>query len=488
MLYVALGVLGLGYLTFLVAVALNAGRKQRLGGSDEYWLGGRKFGGVTTGFTFGASQISASGVIGAAGLGYGVGSTFTILIVFALLLVYPIVFFVVGPRIRRATGRLSALTIPDFLGKHFDSKSIRTVAALLIIVLVLPVLVVQYRAAGLMLNTVFDVSYHYSVFIVGVLVAAYAAYGGYRAVAHSDVLQGAFMLGGLILLSLAVIVDFGGLGTLVGEFESVAPELLTPTGLMTPVVGIGIFISFAIALFGQPYIVKRMFTVADRRSAFAGGLVIAMAIQLLAICAVIAAMAGRVRYPDLANPDSVIFRVAIDFLSPWVAALLLLALLAALMSTVDSALLVVGSSLVEDLYCGLRRREMDQSVKRSLSRWGTFGVGAVSMILALRPPEFITLLMAQVSGVVGILFGIPLVLGVLVRRFRARGVWASWATGGGLYFAVVALGEPVPAVLVGLTGGLLAAWAATVSTKPPETPAPADQSLPVSVDQGRRRA
>lgn len=448
---------GLSYILLLLALGYMG--RQRTRDTDDYWVGGRRLGPIKTGFTYGISLLSASGVVGGAGLAYGQGATFVLLIIFTLMVAFPLVFLYLGPKLRQATGDLGAVTVPGFLGQRYDSRAVHLLAAIAVVVLLIPLIVVQFRAAALILTSLLDAQYAIAVLITGTVATVYVSYGGYLSDVYSDVFQGIIMIIGLSWLGIAILGDFGGFSSLVGSYEASNPELLSPFGVLPVLAGMSVLLSLMVGTMGSPYAAVRFFSAADDRRVYGTGMVIAMLVQVAVVGSVLAGMAGVISFPNLENPDAVIYRVALEVLNPWVAGILLAAIMAALMSTADSIILVAASAVTEDVYRRIVSRPVTDG-RRALrrGRYAALVIGLLATFAALDPPEFITLLLAQVQGVLGILLGVPLVCALVWKRFSRRGVWLSWIGAlGGYLTAFLTPGFPVPEFIVGLVFGLLGA-------------------------------
>ncbi|MDH5019480.1 sodium:solute symporter family protein [Halobacterium rubrum] len=310
---------------------------------ESFFTADRDVGPLVGGASLTATQVSAGTLVGTVGIHYltGVGFVWVWLPIWAGWLVSTLF---VAPQLRAAGG----FTVPDFLAARFGTAALRGAAAAFIAAVYLVYTTGQYVAGGVILDALVGVGGVPAAALVAVLALSYTVSGGMRASVYSDVAQVALLVGGLLAATAIGLGDVGGLAALGTAAASVDPGLVAWNGGWRTVVALGL--AFGIGTTVAPYELSRVNAMQDPdtvRSAIG----VAVAIQaVVGACIAVLGVLARVQYPTLANPDAALVSLAVDLFGPVVGSLLLLAALAAIVSTVDSVLLVTASAVAHDIY------------------------------------------------------------------------------------------------------------------------------------------
>jgi sodium/proline symporter len=414
------------YLVVLLAIGVWAGR--RVGDSGDFHLAGRSLGPVVAALSASASSSSVWTLMGVSGAAYLWGLP-AVWLLPAVLSGFAINWYLVAPRLQQDSRRSNALTLVEFLAQGCDpatERRLRTLGAGLIVFCFSLYVAAQFQGAGAAIASALPLTETLAVISGALVVVAYVLLGGFWAASVTDALQGLMMLLVAVLLPLTAVVAVGGPGELIGAVitESTPSPVAQPTVLLSAVFAAGLF-GIGLGYPGQPHVVNRFMALGSataiargRRIALAWAAVIYTGMILLGWC-------GRVLLPALADHESVLLALGATLLPAAVGGVVAGGVLAAIMSTSDSQLLVAGGAVSHDL-----RRAGRGSV--AADRAVVVGVGAVAVALALLVPESIFARVLFAWQVLGNAFG-PLLLVLLWRGPVAPALrLAAMATGSGL--------------------------------------------------------
>ncbi len=219
------------------------------------------------------------------------------------------------------------------------------------------------------------------------MILYYTSVGGFKAVAYSDLLQGILMFLGLLILPIVGIAAAGGWGPLTSQLRTADPGLLQPMGRFgLSAAGVASAVSFlgiGLAFLGAPQLLTRFISARDRGEIVRGSVVAVLCIIVFDVGAVFAGIAGRALFPELADPETILPQLSADLFPAVFTGVFLVIVLAAIMSTVDSLLILASSAVVRDVIQKIFRPQMPE---RRLSLYGklvTVVIGAAALALAL---------------------------------------------------------------------------------------------------------
>ena len=354
--YIMLG----AYFVVLLVIGYY-GYKQATGNISEYMLGGRNIGPYVTALSAGASDMSGWMIMGLPGEVYTTGLSAAWLAIGLTIGAY-INYLVVAPRLRVYTEKAGdAITLPDFFRNRLDDQSnvIKIISGGIIVVFFTLYTHSGMVAGGKLFDSAFGLNYHFGLLLVAIIVIAYTFFGGYLAVSLTDFFQGVIMLIAMVMVPIVAMMQLSGLDTL-----SQAADL-KPTNLDlfkgTTVIGIISFFAWGLGYFGQPHIIVRFMSIKSVKQLptarrfgigwMAISLLGAVGVGLVGITFV---NRGGVTLED---PETLFILMGQILFHPLVGGFLLAAILAAIMSTISSQLLVTSSSLTEDFYKLFRGEE-----------------------------------------------------------------------------------------------------------------------------------
>ncbi len=404
---------------------------------EEYFVGGRSLGPVVLAFTMMASAASAGTFIGTPGLAYDVGFSWILAVITQLAMgVY--ILGLLGKKFAIVARKIKAVTLTDFLRARFESKIVVVGSALGIIIFITAYMVAQFAGGARILEAVTGVPYQTGVIIFGLAVVAYTTFGGFRAVAFTDAIQGLLMIVGGIVLWIVFMIKTDGFAILVTQLAETNPEMVTLPGGngTTPAMLFSYFLIFGIAAVGMPHASVRGMTYRDSKSMHKAIVLSTVIMGLFTIGFGVLGPVAKVLYPNIESADLTVPIMVLDLMPGWLAGLVLAAPIAAVMSTVDSMLLVTTSSIVKDLYMNYVNPKATQKKIQKLSYMTTLFVGVGTVLLALTPPEYLQLVVVFAMGGLEATFFVPILFGLYWKKANKYGAIVSMYTGLLSYIAI----------------------------------------------------
>ncbi|KIO38342.1 sodium/proline symporter PutP [Shewanella sp. cp20] len=407
------------YFLAMLAIGLFAYRRS----TDDvsgYILGGRQVSPQVTALSAGASDMSGWMLMGLPGAMFLVGFE-TIYIAVGLLLGALVNYLIVAPKLRVYTEVANnALTIPEFFAKRFHdpSSNVRIISAVIIVIFFTLYTSAGLVAGGKLFESAFEVNYELGLAITLGVVVSYTLLGGFLAVSLTDFVQGCIMFIALILVPVVAYQEFSNADKMMNfAYESIphfgeAMQNVTLLGLISA-------LSWGLGYFGQPHIIVRFMairSVSDIKTAKNIG----MSWMTVTIIGALATGLVGIAYANkfdmkLSDPETIFIVFSELLFHPLISGFLLAAILAAIMSTISSQLLVSSSSLTEDIYRVVSKKEASEEEMVKLGRFGVAGVAIVASLLALDRSNSILSLVSNAWAGFGAAFG-PLVLFSLYKK------------------------------------------------------------------------
>lgn len=417
------------YTLVLVRHALEG--KRETAGLVDYYIGGRRLGGVAIGLSFFATYSSTNSFVGFSGQSYSWGLPWLLLVPVLVALVY-VAWKWVAPRLRHFTEALDSLTIPDFIGFRFDSTPARALAAVIIVFASLFYMTAVYKGIGNLLQVFLEIPYTWAIVLVFFVVMAYTAVGGFVSVVKTDAMQGVVMAVAAVLLFHGTVQAAGGLDA-VGALGR-APEtehLFTWEGGVAFPVLLGVIFAATVKFLVDPRQLSRFYALESREAAGTGIWVSTGVFALAYLLLVPVGLYARTLYPTgIEDTDLVVPTLlgAEGVFGGGIGAFLLVAIVAAAMSSLDSVLLVTATTCERDLAGLWREPESEDAALRS-TRWYVALFALVTALIALDPPGGIVSLTAFSGSLYGACFLPAVVLGLHWRRGNGTAVVASFIAG-----------------------------------------------------------
>lgn len=421
------------YFLAMIAIGLYA-YKTTDNDVSGYMLGGRKLSPSVTALSAGASDMSGWMLMGLPGAMYISGLSSTWIAVGLLIGAY-LNYLVVAPRLRVYTEiAQDAITIPDYFEKRFEDKTrlLRIVSSLVIVVFFTLYTSSGVVGGGKLFESSFGLNYELGLFITAGVVVIYTLIGGFLAVSLTDFVQGCLMFLALVLVPVAAIDHLGGITEVNQIVDRINPDLLSWVGASSALAIISA-LSWGLGYFGQPHIIVRFMAIRSVQDIKVARR-IGMSWMLMTIVG--AVMTGFVGIAYVAktemtlNDPETIFIVFSQFLfHPLISGFLLAAILAAIMSTISSQLLVTSSSLTEDFYKAFVKRNASQTELVVIGRLSVLLVALVAIALAFDRNSSVLQLVSNAWAGFGAAFGPLIILSLYWSRMTFAGALSGIIVG-----------------------------------------------------------
>jgi sodium/pantothenate symporter len=406
---------------------------------QEYFLGGRELGGFVLAMTMVATYGSASSFLGGPGTAYTMGFGWVLLSMTQVVTGY-FVLLILGKKFAILARRYNAITLIDFLKVRYNnSTAVVLLAAASMIIFLFSAMTAQWVGGGRLIESLTGIKYTTALFIFAVSVLVYVVIGGFRAVAVTDAVQGGVMVIGTLILLIAVIIAGGGVPNIMQDLLNENPNLVTPYGndgnLSVAYVS-SFWILVGVGVVGLPQMAVRAMSYKNSKSMHRALVIGTIVTGFIMLNMHLIGVFARTIMPGIEVPDTVIPLVALQILPAWLAGIVLAAPLAAIMSTVDSLLILVSSSIVKDVYINYLNPSASEKTVKRISFGVTTILGSIVFLLALNPPELLIFLNLFAFGGLEAAFIWPVVLGLYWSYGNKYGAIASMVSGIVSYIAI----------------------------------------------------
>ena len=421
-------VMGIGYVAY-----------RRTKNLSDYILGGRRLGSWVTALSASASDMSGWLLLGLPGYAYAAGLEAG-WIALGLLIGTYFNWRLVAARLRHYSFIAgNSQTLPEFFEKRFhdETRLLRVVSALFILLFFLFYTSSGLVAGGKLFNAVFDLPYHWAVSVGALVIVIYTFFGGFLAVSWTDLFQGLLMALALLIVPVMAFSNLGGWGatlSTVSETNSALLNALTdiksePLGLLA----ILSLMAWGLGYFGQPHILARFKAIRSVAEIPAARRIAVSWVLLTLLSAVLVGLVG-IGYLEQtlqgADTEKVFILLVEVLFHPVIAGICLAAILAAIMSTADSQLLVSAAAFTSDLYKPLFRRSASEQGLIWTGRMAVLLIAIIALVLAWNPERKILDLVAYAWAGFGAAFGPALILSLYWRRMNRYGALAGIIVGG----------------------------------------------------------
>ncbi len=418
------------YLLLVLALGIKA--YQRTHNLGDYILGGRKLGPVVTALSVGASDMSGWLLLGLPGAIY-IGGLSEVWIGIGLVIGAWFNWLYVAKPLRiHSEVANNSLTLPDYFENRFQdhTRILRLLSALVILVFF-----TFYTASGLvggaiLFESSFGMDYQVALFSGAFIIVGYTFFGGFLAVSWTDAIQACLMLLALLIAPLTVLVNAGGAGSLIADMEAVNPgstDLWGNLGFMALIS----LLAWGLGYMGQPHILAR-FMAAGSPERLLDSRRIAMTWMLIVLAGSVATGLAGIPYfaeAPLDNPETVFLVLSQTLFNPWIAGIITAAILSAIMSTIDSQLLVSSSVISEDFYRVFVRPQAGDKELLWVSRAAVVGIAVLALVIAGDRNSRVLDLVSYAWAGFGAAFGPVVLLSLKWRAMTAAGAMAGMLAG-----------------------------------------------------------
>ncbi len=437
------------YIIVMLCIGFYTSRKTK--SADDFMLGGRNVGSWLTAFSYGTTYFSAVVFIGYAGqFGWSYGVSAAWIGVGNALLGSMLPWIILGKRTRLMSNHLGARTMPDFFEKRFGSTALKTAAAAIVFIFLIPYTASVYNGLSRLFNMVFNLGengYIYIIIAMAVLSAIYVILGGYTATAFNDFFQGMIMLVGIVAVVLCTLNGKGGFSSAVEQLAEIESQkdLGTLFG-PDPVNLFGVVLLTSIGTWGLPQMVQKFYAIKSEKAIFKGTVI--STIFALVVAGGCYFMGGFVRLYCTTDPadssktlinitngkpefDAMVPALLESALPDILIGLVVVLVLSASLSTLSSLVLTSSSTLTNDLIKP-RVKALTDKKEMLVMRVLIAVFLVISVVIACNKNASISTLMSYSWGALSGSFLGPFMYGLFMKKASKAACWTSFCTGIGI--------------------------------------------------------
>lgn len=423
------------YLLAMLLIGVYYSRSQRH--LSDYILGGRSLGPWITSMSAEASDMSGWMLMGVPGFAYSTGISASWIAIGIAIGTY-LNWHFVSQRLRNYTEVANnSLTMPDYLKNRFhdDQNLIRIISAIFILVFFLIYTSSGFVSGGKLFESVFGMDYFSALVLSAGVVVVYTFLGGFMAVCWTDFIQGCMMFLAIVLVPVVGMIAFGGGEAVMTRLADTAPNLLdmVPDTSTTGIIGIISALAWGVGYFGQPHILVRFMAIGDPAELKKSKHIAMTWVVISLAAAVLVGLVGKVVVTTPltgADSEKVFLVMSGQLFPPFATGLILSAVLAAVMSTASSQLLVTASAISKDFYHTFVRKNASDKELIYVSRLTVLVVSALAIVLALNPNSYILTMVSYAWAGFGAAFGPTILLSLYWKQMTKNGALAGIIVGG----------------------------------------------------------
>ncbi|MBM4760946.1 sodium/proline symporter PutP [Bacillus sp. B15-48] len=421
------------YLVGMILIGIYSYRK--INNLSDYMLGGRQLGPAVSALSAGASDMSQWLLMGLPGAIF-VSGLVEAWIGVGLVIGAWLNWKFVAPRLRVYTQVSNdSITIPSFFDNRFkeNTKILRIVSGLIILIFFTFYVSSGLVAGGIFFQSSFGYNYHTGLLIVAAVIIAYTLFGGFLAVSYTDFVQGTIMFLALIFVPVIGLFLTGGISETAETIRQVDVNLLSFAATATTA-GVISSLAWGLGYFGQPHIIVRFMAIKSAKETTQARRIGISWMILSLFGAVLTGLVGVAYFKQNSNvtlidPEAVFIQLGQIIFHPFIAGIMLAAVLAAIMSTVSSQLIVTSSALVEDIYKAVLKSNASEKRYVLLGRLAVLAVSIVAIMFAWEQSDTILNLVAFAWAGFGAAFGPIILLSLYWRKITGTGALLGMITG-----------------------------------------------------------
>lgn len=471
------------YLLINLLLGIRASRRSAKENADKgfltnYFAGSRSMGGLVLAMTLVATYTSASSFLGGPGLASSFGMSWSWVAGVQIGATF-LTLGVLGKKFAMIARRTNSVTINDYLRARYDSPAVVIVCGVAMVVFFITQMIAQFIGGATLMQTVTGVPYWAGLLLFGAVVIIYTSVGGFKAVVTTDTIQGVVMTIGTFLLLFFVIRSAGGMDNIVSSLDAGNPgwdlmgkgEYGAEIAAMRPGALISFWVLVGIAVLGLPQTAVRCMGFKDTESMHKAMIYGTVVIGILMIGM---HLAGTLAYPllpeeGLGSTDQVIPYVVMKYMPAWAAGFFLAAPLAAVMSTIDSLLILASATIIKDIYVHYIKKVPFDATEAAKPEYKsaydnvpkfsfalTAVIGITGCLLALNPPDVIVWINLFAFGGLEATFFWPIIGGLYWKKGNSKACLASVIVGLAVFIffnRVKILPLGIHEIIIGLIAG-----------------------------------
>ncbi|WP_404357148.1 sodium/proline symporter PutP [Cytobacillus firmus] len=418
------------YLVGMLLIGVLAARMTK--DLSDYVLGGRGLGPGVAALSAGASDMSGWLMLGLPGAVYLGGMGEIWLPIGLAVGAYLNWQFVAKPLRVYTEVANDSITVPGYFENRFHdtSKILRVVSAIVTLIFFTFYTSSSLVGGAILLENSFGMDYTLALWVGAAVILSYTLFGGFLAASWTDFIQGILMFLALIIIPIVAIQELGGWNETLNQISAIDPTHLDVASGAT-FVGVVSLLAWGLGYFGQPHILVRFMGLKSTNDVPKARLIGMTWMVLSLFGALFVGFAGIAYFADapLANSETVFIMFSQVLFNPWVAGFLLAAILSAIMSTVDSQLLVSSSALAQDFYKSIFRRNASKKEEMIVGRIAVLGIAIIAIFLGYNPESKVLELVSYAWAGFGAAFGPVIILSLFWKRMTRNGALAGIIVG-----------------------------------------------------------
>ncbi len=416
------------YILAILIVAWQTGKHKHKAGKfmEEYFIGSRSMGGLVLAMTLISSYVGASSFIGGPGVAYNLGLSW----VFLACIQVPTAFFtlgILGKKLAIISRKINGVTITDYLRARYESNLVIVLASLMMLIFFIGTIVAQFVGGARLFESVTGLSYTFGLILFTAVVIIYTTFGGFRAVTITDAIQGIVMLLATGLLFFIILEKGNGMENIMQSILKTNPNLLTPdsNGAVSKPFILSFWMLVGVGVLGLPVTEVRCMGFKDSKAMHRAMIIGTSIVGILMLGMHLVGVMGAAVEPGVEVGDKIIPILAIKNMHPILAGVFIAGPLAAIMSSVDSLLIMSSAAIVKDLYINYIDKNPSESKIKKLSFATSLLLGIIVFVLALNPPKLLVWINLFALAGQEAAFFCPILLGLYWKRANATGAAVS---------------------------------------------------------------
>ena len=407
--------------------------EQHGGFFEKYYLADRKVSGIVLAITLMSTYGSASTFLGGPGVAYKLGYGWVLLAVIQVVTGY-FVLLVLAKKFKNAAQKINAITISDYLRNRYNSKLVAFISTLAMIVFLIAAMSAQWVGGAKLLAAFMGIEYKTGIVLISVIIIFCVVFGGLKNILITDMIQGLIMIFSTIILLFAVINYGGGIDQITANLVNINEKILTPfgaNGSLTPSYVSSFWVLVGVGVIGIPQIAINSMLYKNKRSLKQSIIVGSIVIFIVMFGVHLIGVMARGVFPDIKDYDSVIPIITLKVLPWYLAALVLAAPMAAIITTVNAQFLLISSALIKDLL--FNNKSIKEKITGKKVPIFVYGVNILVilliMLLSMRPPSLIVNVNLFAFGGLEVTFLWPILLGLYWKKAEKYGALSSIVVG-----------------------------------------------------------
>ncbi|QFI14900.1 sodium/pantothenate symporter [Borrelia sp. CA_690] len=404
---------------------------------NKYFLANRNINFIVMALLFSSSYISASSFISGPSAVYKYGLSFILLATIQIPTTL-IVFIIVGQRLNRESKKINAINIIDYIRYRYRSDFLALISGFVLIFFSMFLISAQLIGGAKLIEVFWGIDYVVGLLFFTLLIFVYVFFGGFKAVAYTDLVQGFLMIVSSVILFFKMLNLGGGINNLFNTATIILDKnLLLPSNIdLKPQYIISFWILIGIGILGHPQIINNFIAFKDENAIKFSLPISTFIISFLIILMHLIGFFAIILFPDLNPNDKVVLNVALKVLNPFSCFMFFMGLLSAIMSTVDSNLLLITSVLIKSIFIYKKDLKEDVKVNKVIMISNVFFI-LIILIFSLFPPNFLFFINIFAFGALEVSFFSIIVFGLYLNFVSKIAAFASMLLGLIFYLCIV---------------------------------------------------